>query len=160
MAFIPWKNKSDQSPDGGLSPMGELRSEMNRLFDTFLREPFGTLSESLNSFGRWAPALDVAETDKAITVRAELPGVDPKEIDITITGDRLTISGEKKETVERKDKDYSHRESHYGSFSRSVQLPTEVDPQQVNAEYDNGVLTVTLQKAPGTVAKKIQVKTK
>jgi HSP20 family protein len=160
MALIPWKNKSDQSPDGGLSPMTEFRTEMNRLFDTFLREPFGTLSESFSAMGRWAPTLDVAENKKTVTVRAELPGVDPKAIDITVTGDRLTISGEKKETTERKDKDYFHRESRYGSFSRTVPLPSGVDSQQVEAEYDNGVLTVTMQKTPGAVAKKVEVKTK
>jgi HSP20 family protein len=160
MALIPWKNKSDQSPDGGLSPMTEFRHEMNRLFDTFWREPFGSLGESFNSLSRWAPTLDVAETEKTVTVRAEVPGVDPNEIDITVTGDRLTISGEKKETSERKEKDYFHRESRYGSFSRTVQLPAGVDPQQVSAEYDSGVLTVTLQKTPGAVAKKIPVKTK
>jgi HSP20 family protein len=160
MPLVPWKNKTDQSPDGGISPLTEIRTEMNRLFDTFLREPFGSLSESFNSLGKWAPALDVAETDQVVTVRAEIPGVDPNEIDITVTGDRLTISGEKKEASERKEKDYFHRESRYGSFSRTVQLPVGVDPQQVNAQYDNGVLTVTLQKTPAAVAKKIPVKTK
>jgi HSP20 family protein len=160
MALIPWKNKSDQSSDGNLSPMVEFRNEMNRLFDTFLREPFGALSESFNSLGRWAPTLDISENEKSVTVRAELPGVDPKDLDITVTGDRLTISGEKKETSERKDKDYCHRESRYGSFTRTVQLPAGVDPQQVSADYDNGVLTVTLEKQPGAVAKKIPVKTK
>jgi HSP20 family protein len=160
MALIPWKNKTDQSPDGNSSPMVEFRNEMNRLFDTFLREPLGTLSESFNSHGRWAPTLDIAESEKCVTVRAELPGVDPKDLDITVTGDRLTISGEKKETSERKEKDYCHRESRYGSFTRTLQLPAGVDPQQVTADYDNGVLTVTLQKQPGAVAKKIPVKTK
>lgn len=160
MALIPWKNKSDQSPDGGASSMTEFRNEMNRLFDTFFREPFGSLSESFSSLGRWAPTVDVAETEKCVTVRAELPGVDPTDLDITVTGDRLTISGEKKETSERKEKDYFHRESRYGSFSRTVQLPVGVDAQQVTADYDNGVLTITLQKSPEAVAKKIPVKTK
>lgn len=160
MALVPWKNKADQSPNDASSPMVEFRNEMNRLFDTFLREPFGTLSDSLNSLGRWMPTLDVAENEKSVAVRAELPGIDPKDLDITVTSDRLTISGEKKETSERKERDYCHRESRYGSFTRTVPLPAGVDPQQVSAEYDNGVLTVTLQKQPGAVAKKISVKAK
>ncbi|MCC7086282.1 MAG: Hsp20/alpha crystallin family protein [Pirellulales bacterium] len=160
MALIPWKNKTDRSPDGGLSSMTEFRTEMNRLFDTFFREPLGSIGESFSSLGRWAPTLDVAENDRTVIVRAELPGVDPKDLDITVTGDRLTISGEKKETSERKEKDYFHRESRYGSFSRTVELPAGIDPQQVSADYDNGVLTITLQKSPGAVAKKVPVKTK
>jgi len=160
MPLIPWKNKSDESPDGSVSPITEIRTEMNRLFDTFLREPLGTLTESFNAMGRWSPTLDMAENEKTVTVRAELPGVDASAIDITVTGDRLTISGDKKEATERKEKDYVHRESRWGSFSRTVQLPAGVDPQQVEAEYDNGVLTVTLLKTPGAVAKKIEVKTK
>jgi HSP20 family protein len=158
MNFVPWKNKSGETPEGRQSPLTEFRSEVNRLFDSFLREPFDTLSESVASWGRWAPALDVSESDTAIIVRAEVPGVDPNEIDITVTGDRLTISGEKKETVEKKDRDTFHRESRYGSFSRTLPLPAGVDPQQVTAEHANGVLTITLQKTPAATAKKIVVK--
>jgi HSP20 family protein len=159
MSIIPWKNKTTDSVTSRESPLAEIRTEVNRLFDSFLREPFGALSDSFNSWGRWSPALDVSQSDTAVTVRAEVPGVDPSDIDITVTGDRLTIAGEKKETVEKKDQDAFHRESRFGSFSRSLQLPTSVDPQQVTAEYANGVLTVTLKKTPAATAKKIPVKT-
>ncbi|HZZ26600.1 MAG TPA: Hsp20/alpha crystallin family protein [Pirellulales bacterium] len=158
MNLVPWKNKSGETPEGRLSSLTEFRSEVNRLFDSFVREPFETLSDSVASWGRWAPALDVSESDTAVTVRAEVPGVDPGELDITVTGDRLTIAGEKKETVEKKDRDTYHRESRYGSFSRTVQLPSSVDPQQVTAEHANGILTITLQKTPAATAKKIAVK--
>jgi HSP20 family protein len=160
MNLVPWKNKSGETPEGRLSPLTEFRSEMNRLFDSFLREPLGNLGDSVASWNRWAPALDVSESDTAITVRAEVPGVDPNEIDITVTGDRLTISGEKKETVEKKDRDTYHRESRYGSFSRTLPLPASVDPQHVTATHANGVLTITLQKTPAAQAKKIVVKSK
>jgi len=159
MNLVPWKNKSGETPEGRLSPVSEFRSEVNRLFDSFLREPFGALSDSVTNWGRWTPALDVSESDTAVTVRAEVPGVDPKEIEITVAGDRLTIAGEKKETVEKKDQDAYHRESHYGSFSRTVRLPASVDPQDVSAEHANGVVTVTLKKTPPATAKKIPVKT-
>lgn len=158
MSLIPWKNKTADAPAGGALGLTELRSEMNRLFDSFLREPFGSLTDSLSNWGRWAPNLDVAESNTALVVRAELPGVDPKDIDITVTGDRLTISGEKRETVERKDQDLHQRESRYGSFSRSLQLPSSVDAQRVSADYVNGVLSVTLQKIPAATPKKIPVK--
>jgi HSP20 family protein len=159
MNLVPWKNKSGETPEGRLSPGSEFRSEVNRLFDSFLREPFGALSDSVTAWGRWAPAMDVSESDTAITVRAEVPGIDPKEIEITVTGDRLTISGEKKETVEKKDQDVCHSESRYGSFSRTVRLPASVDPQHVSAEHANGVVAVTLKKTPAATAKKIPVKT-
>ena len=159
MSLIPWKNKSGDLSEGRSSPLGDIRSEVNRLFDSFLREPFGSLSDSVASWGRWAPSLDVAENDTTVTVRAELPGVDPKEIDITVTGDRLTISGEKKETIEDKDRGVYHRETRYGNFSRTLQLPTGVDVQKISADYANGVLTVTLQKTPAARAKKIPIST-
>jgi HSP20 family protein len=159
MSIIPWKNKTTESGTSRESPLAEIRTEVNRLFDSFLREPFGSLSDSFNSWGRWSPALDVSQSDTTVTVRAELPGVDPNEIEITVTGERLTIAGEKKETVEKKDQDAFHRESRFGAFTRTLQLPTSVDPQQVTAEYANGVLTVTLKKTPAATAKKIPVKT-
>jgi len=158
MSLVPWKNKSGETPEGR-SAMTEFRSEVNRSFDSFLREPFGSLGDSISSWGRWAPVLDVSESDTAVIVRAELPGVDPNDLDITVTSDRLTIAGDKKETVEKKDRDVFHRESRYGSFSRTIPLPATVDQQAVNAEYTNGVLTVTLKKTPAAAAKKIMVKT-
>jgi HSP20 family protein len=142
--------------------MVEFRSEVNRLFDSFLREPFGSLSDSLSdtmtAWGRWVPTVDVSETESSIVVRAELPGLEPNDFDITVTGDRLTIAGEKKETVEKKDQDIHHREIRYGSFSRTVPLPSNVDQQDVSANYAQGVLTVTLKKTPAAQVKKIRVK--
>jgi HSP20 family protein len=102
--------------------------------------------------------LDVSENDTHVTVRAEVPGVDPNELEITVTGDRLTVAGEKKETVEKKDQDNSYRESRYGSFSRTVRLPASVDSQHVTAEHANGVVAITLKKTPAATAKKIPVK--
>jgi HSP20 family protein len=159
MSPIPWKNKSAESQESRLWPLANFRSEMNQLFDSYLREPFGSLSDTMNSWGRWAPSLDVSENDREVTVRAEIPGVDPNQIDITVTGDRLTISGEKKEMLENKDREVHHRETRYGSFSRTLQLPTGVDAQKVSADYTNGVLTVTLQKTPSAKATKIPIKT-
>jgi len=157
MGMIPWKNKTSEG--AGAPSLTEFRSEVNKLFDSFLREPLGTQSEALNGRTGWGRALDVSQTDTTVIVHAELPGVDPKEIEVTVTGDRLTISGEKKETIERKDHDVFHREVKYGSFSRTVQLPATVDPQEVSADYANGVLTVTLKKTPNSSARKIPIST-
>src|SRR4051794_31430815 len=114
MSIIPWRNKSTDTPCSRESPMGEIRSEVNRLFDSFLREPITALSDSL-SWGRWSPMLDITQSDTAVTVRAEVPGVDPKDIDITVTGDRLTIAGEKRESIEKKNQDVCQRESRFGA---------------------------------------------
>ena len=103
MSLIPWRNKRESS-EGELSPLVALRSEMDRLFDSFLREPFGALDWPQWGAGKWSPAVDVAEDDKELTVRAELPGIDPKDLDVTVVGNQLVLSGEKKESSETKEK--------------------------------------------------------
>jgi HSP20 family protein len=141
-----------------LAPLSDLRQEIDRMFDAFSRDPWGSISE-FGTSKAWFPAIDVAENDKVVIVRAEVPGVDPKELEITVTGDRLTLAGEKKETTERKDKDFYHSETRYGSFTRSVQLPSDVDTENVTAEHSNGVVTIKLKKTAAAASKKIQVKT-
>jgi HSP20 family protein len=132
---------------------------MDRVFDRFLRDPWSSMGESFGFAGQFAPSLDVSETPNEVTVQAELPGVDPKDLDITVTGERLTISGEKREETEKKEKNYHHREIRSGSFSRTVQLPAGVDPQQVTAEHKNGTLTIRIKKSEQAAARKINVKT-
>jgi HSP20 family protein len=154
MALIPWRNKGR---DGVLAPLSDLRQEIDRMFESFARNPWGSLSE-LSSSRDWFPPVDVVENDKEVIVRAEVPGVDPKDLDISITGDRLTISGEKKECHERKDKDFYQCETRYGAFNRTVDLPSEVDADQVQAEHSHGVLTVRLTKTAAAATKKIEVK--
>lgn len=159
MALIPWRGKNREN--GGsqaLAPLAEFRSEMNRLFDNFFHNPFGSMEESLGNLTAWSPSLDVAETDNEVTVRAEIPGADPKDIDVSVEGNRLVISGEKKESSEKKEQSFYQKETYYGRFSRQVELPQGVDPEKVNAEYKGGVLTIHLKKAPGVAAKKITVK--
>jgi HSP20 family protein len=158
MNLIPWRNKRAEETGRELAPMAEFRREMDRLFENFFREPFGW-GDGGGTLTAFAPSLDVAETDGEVTVRAEVPGVKPEDINISVLGDTLTLSGEKKETTERKDDNVYHRESRYGSFRRSVQLPGGVDPENVAAEYANGVLTVRLKKSPEAKARKIPIKT-
>jgi HSP20 family protein len=103
------------------------------------------------------PAFDISETDNEIHVKAELPGMNPNEIEITLTGDLLTIKGEKKEEKEEKGKNFHRRERRYGSFSRSFRLPVEVKADSINAGYKDGVLTVTVPKAEEEKARRIEV---
>ena len=104
--------------------------------------------------------MDVAETDDAVIVKAEVPGVDPKDIEVTLTGGVLTIKGEKREEKEEKGKRTHRIERAYGAFSRSIDLPEGVDPDNITAECKDGVLTVTLPKKPEAKARQIKVEVK
>jgi len=130
-----------------------LRGEMNDLFNGFCRG----MDWPWASERAW-PAIDVAEKDDAIVVRAEVPGCKAQDIDISIHGRTLTISGQKEETKEHKDKGYYHSESVYGSFRRDVDLPTEVDQNKVEASCKDGVLSITLPKVEKAKPVKIEVK--
>jgi HSP20 family protein len=133
-----------------------MRNEMDRLFESFFRNPFGFESSE------WMPTgdmpLDVEEKDKEVVVRAEIPGVTAEDLDLSIAGHSLVISGEKKESEEKRDKGYFYQERRFGSFRREVPLPTEVDENDVQAEYKDGVLHVTLKKSQAAMPKRIQVK--
>jgi HSP20 family protein len=135
---------------------GELRREMERFFDRFAEpvwEPFATMAG-----GAWAPMLDVSETKDAMIVMAELPGVDTKDIGIALTGDLLTLKGEKEKRTEEKEERYHRVERTYGAFLRSVRLPMAVDGSKVTATFKNGVLVVTLPKTPASKGTMIPVK--
>jgi HSP20 family protein len=159
MNLIPWKNKQPEGGRAELSPILALRGEMDRLFDSFFREPFGAMDWSAWGQGKWSPAVDMAESDKELTVRAELPGIDPKDLEISVTGNQLVLSGEKHEATEHDGKDYYHSETRYGSFRRVMPLPEGIDTEKVEAQYANGVLTLRLPKTAAAATKRIEVKT-
>ena len=146
MALVPFVRKN-------ANPLSRLHNEMDDLFDGFFRG----LDRPFAGYKAW-PAVDVAEQDDAIVVRAEVPGCKPEAIDISVYGNTLTISGEKKETKEEKDKGYYHVESTYGNFRREITLPTDVDNAKVQATCKDGVLSITLPKAEVSKAVKVQVK--
>ena len=160
MSLIPWRNKPLASGQGESSPMLALRSEMDRLFESFFREPFGALDWPLWGSDKWSPAVDIAENEKELTVRAELPGIDPKDLEVTVTGNQLVLSGEKKESTEHDGKDFYHSETRYGSFRRSLPLPEGIDTEHVDAQFVNGVLTLRLPKTAPAAQKRIEVKVK
>lgn len=140
------------SPFGGSygrDPFFSLQREMNRLFDDTLRG-FGGLTGSAQQQpgGILEARMNVSETDRELRISAELPGVDEKDVEVTLDGDLLTIRGEKNFEQERggEDERYHFVERAYGSFQRSVQLPYAVKADDVRAEFQNGVLTLTLPK--------------
>ena len=102
--------------------------------------------------------LDVSETDDEVQVRAEVPGIEPKDLDISLAGDVLTLSGEKVDEHRSEKESRYYSERHFGSFRRAVKLPCLVDPDHVEAKHRNGVVTVTLRKAVAVRPKRIKVK--
>lgn len=136
--------------------LARLHGEMDDLFDSFFRglDPAG---RGFLGYKTW-PAVDVAEKDDAILVRAEVPGCKPEDIEISVYGSTLTISGEKKESKEEKEKGYYHVETTYGSFRRDIALPTDIDEDKIDAVCKDGVLSITLPKAEKSKAVKVKVK--
>ena len=149
MSLIPFRTKRSAGTEPGLATLTDFRNEMNRLFEGFFSRPMGAPSwfDTVEP-GQWLPAVDMAETETGIRVRAELPGIDPKDVDVSVSEDRLVIAGEKKSVKEETGNGWTHRESSSGSFTRSIPLPESVDPEKVTARYDKGVLTVELAKSP------------
>ncbi|HUU21233.1 MAG TPA: Hsp20/alpha crystallin family protein [Phycisphaerae bacterium] len=136
-------------------PLARLHDEINTLFGRFFEDwPFMPARGET-----WWPAMDVADEEDKIVIKAELPGVNADDIDISVVNNILTLSGEKKETAERKEEKYWHVERYYGSFRRDITLPATVDAEAVEADYHDGVLTVTLPKTEKAKPRKITVKT-
>jgi len=160
MSLIPFRTKRSAGMEPGLATLADFRTEMNRLFEGFFSRPLAAPSwfDTIEP-GQWLPAVDMAETEQSIRVRAELPGIDPKDVEVSVSEDRLVIAGEKKSAKEETGNGWTHRESSYGSFTRSIPLPESVDPAKVTARYDKGVLTVELAKSPASTARKVPVLT-
>jgi HSP20 family protein len=137
--------------------MVSLRDAMNRLFEESFVAPLGT--QVFRREGAEAPAMDVYETDNELVVESSLPGIKPEEVDISVTGNTLTIKAETKKEEEKDEKGkYYCRERRYGLFQRSVSLPVEVDANKAEAVFDNGVLKLTLPKTEAQKPRKIAIK--
>ena len=157
MAFgemMPWKwgslrhsGRDERGLESFRGDIASLHSDMDRLFESLWNEGFGP---SMLSAG-WprteiVPQLDVTEDDTAFSVKADLPGMDEKNVDVTLSDRVLTIRGKKEEDKETKDKDYYRRERAYGSFRRSIEIPASVDASGIDASFRKGVLTIKLPK--------------
>ena len=138
---------------GELSP---FRKEMDKFWDRYLGDtPFGrTFAET------WSPLVDISETKDDFVVKAELPGLEAKDVNVSISGDILTVKGEKKAEEEEKDEHYHRIERYSGSFQRVFHLPSGVKADKVKATFDKGVLKVTLPKVEEAKKKEIEVKIK
>jgi len=136
--------------------MMTLREAMDRLFDDALTRPFSLIRDG----GRSSPAVDMYQTDNEVVVQAALPGIKADEVQINVTGDILTIKGETKHEEERQDKSWHIREHRWGAFERSVMLPTGVIFDKAKADFENGILTITLPKSEEVKPKTITVKAK
>jgi HSP20 family protein len=139
------RNRAVSTPSfaGGSDPFLALHREMNRMFDDFARG-FGVGMPSVFAASTGWPHIEVSETDEALKVVADLPGLEEKDIDISLNNGVLTLKGEKKS--ETSGATYSER--WHGQFQRSLQLGVDVDPERVSAGFKNGVLTITLPKRP------------
>jgi HSP20 family protein len=132
-----------------------LRREIDRIFERFLD---ASPSEAIEVGSEWTPTADVSETKDTVVVRAELPGVEQRDISVTIQDAFLTIKGEKRHEKTEKDERHHRVERSYGSFARSMRLPSTVDASQVTASFKDGVLTVTLPKTASARGTSIPIK--
>lgn len=148
-SLIPWRQRN-----GGM--FEPLRQEMEDLFQRFVM-PF---EEPGEAFPVFAPHVDVLETDPEIVVKVDLPGVDPKDVDISMVGGSLVLKGERKEEREEKKKGYLRIERFVGQFYRELPLPPVVDPEKIVATSYKGVITVTIPKKPEAQPKKIFIEAK
>ena len=153
-----------RKPGRGVMPWRPLRDleEMQRRFDDILGWPFqpAVWRRTPTMEMGWAPAIDVFEKDDKFVVKAELPGMKEDDINISVVGDTLTIKGERKAESESKEDDYYYCERSYGSFSRSLAVPSNVDAKKIEANYEDGVLEISLPKIPEVKAKRISVSAK
>lgn len=154
------RKKQDVARTGDEHPMLSLKRDIDRLFDAFwsdMQVPFVGFDDVV---GRSLPSTDVEDTEKALEVSMELPGLEEKDVEVTLKEGELVVRGEKKTQTEKKKKDYYLCERSFGSFYRAIPLPAGIDESKVEAKFKNGVLTVTLPKTTEALAsvKKIEVK--
>ena len=148
-ALVPWRDKSSAPAprEEYRDPFLTFRREVDRMFENFF-SGFGRREGGL-AFGSWGtptPCMDLTENDKEIVVTAEMPGLDEKDFEVTVAGDLLTLKGEKKAEHEHRNGDAHYVERRFGSFSRSVRLPFEVQDEKLDAHYEKGVLTIRVPK--------------
>jgi HSP20 family protein len=145
MELTPWKPFGDP---------GSYRKEIDRFFTRFLREnpctePFAA---------HWLPPIEISETIDKVIVRVELPGLEAKHVAVSVSGDLLTLKGDKEQEEEEQGEHFHYAERYYGSFQRSVRLPVNVEVDKVEATFNKGILKITLPKVAGAEKKEIRVK--
>lgn len=153
-ALVPWR------------PMRELERMERRMedfFDRFFGERVPSLWETERPFWRgegWLPAVESHVENGEVIVQADLPGIDPKDVSISVMGNQLTIEGERKREEKKEEKDYLYRELAYGKFSRTMTLPAGIDAEKIKATYKDGVLNLRMPAPKELTAKRIQIEAK
>ena len=136
--------------------MMTLREAMDRLFDDAFTRPLSVR----DGWSMASPAIDMYQTDNEVVVRASIPGIKAEEVQINVTGELLTLKGEARQEEDRQERSWHIREQRFGSFERSIVLPTDVKSDQAEAVFENGILTITLPKADEVKPKTINIKAK
>ena len=136
--------------------LNTLQDRMNRLFEEANR---GGRADEPTATTSWSPSVDIFETEESIVVKAEVPGVDPKEIELSLENNVLTLKGDRRFEKETKDENYHRIERSYGGFSRSFSIPALVEEAAIKADYKEGVLTIVLPKTEKARPKQIQIDT-
>jgi len=152
--IVPWKwgglrhwDREERPLESFRREMDSLHRNMDRMFESLLSEgPGPSMLSDVWGRGQIMPQLDLTEDDKAFLVKMDLPGMDEKDVHVTLSDRILTIRGEKKEDKETKEKDYYRRERATGTFRRSLELPADADAQNIEASFKKGVLTIQLPK--------------
>ena len=148
---LPWeRNKKNNA--------NKYRREMDNMYDQFFGPDF-LPSTFLFRKNKWIPNIDISEGKKEITVKAEVPGIEASDFDISLDGRILTIKGEKKDEQKENEETYYRVERSYGYFSRTIELPAEVDPKKVEASYKRGILKIKIRKTKSSETKRIQIAT-
>lgn len=152
------KRHEGHGGQSGLAPYRDINRIRNEL-SHFFQDPLAVLQPSPTLFGGWEPNIDVYEDKDKITVKAEVPGMKKEDIEVSVEGDMLTIAGERKEEHEENKGEAYRSERYFGRFERTISLSEAVDPGKVQANYKDGVLTITLPKSEERKAKQIEVQT-
>jgi HSP20 family protein len=155
MTLIRWNPLRDVTAWHPVREFTQMQREMDRLFDRVR----GVEREE-NDASHLMPAVDILERENDYTIKVELPGVDKKDVKITVLNDVMTIKGEKQQESEKKGENYHRVERSYGSFQRSFTMPSSVASDKIDASYDNGVLSISLPKLEEAKPKEIEVKVK
>jgi HSP20 family protein len=147
MAILRWREPTDS-----FGELDDLRTAVDQVFGNFMGRP-GRMRLYRGVF----PALNITENEDNLYLAAELPGIDPKEIDVTATPDSITLRGERKSPSAGKEVNYHQREREFGTFRRVIDLPTKIDTDKINASYKHGILTVVLPKTEEVKPKQIEI---
>ncbi|MBI3245467.1 MAG: Hsp20/alpha crystallin family protein [Deltaproteobacteria bacterium] len=148
-ALTPWRPRRE---------LERMEHRMRDLFDQFWDESlFSSWDRPFRKVDSWEPAIESHVENGNLVVKADLPGIDPKDISLSVTGNQLTIEGERKEEEKKEEKNYLYHELSYGKFSRTMELPAGVEADKVKAHYKDGMLKITMPAPTELAAKKIQI---